>query len=45
MTADEIECLEEGGTEPTIALLLCLAATMALPPKNAPSSPSPIPSS
>jgi transcriptional regulator with XRE-family HTH domain len=26
MTADEIECIEEGGTEPTIALLRRLAA-------------------
>lgn len=28
MTADEIECIEEGGTEPTIALLPRLAAAM-----------------
>jgi hypothetical protein len=26
MTADEIECIEEGGTEPTVALLQRLAA-------------------
>ena len=26
MTADEIECIEEGGTEPTVALLRRLAA-------------------
>jgi hypothetical protein len=26
MNADEIECIEEGGTEPTIALLRRLAA-------------------
>ena len=26
MTADEIECIEEGGTDPTIALLRRLAA-------------------
>jgi ribosome-binding protein aMBF1 (putative translation factor) len=29
MTADEIECIEEGGTEPTIALLRRLAALSA----------------
>jgi hypothetical protein len=28
MTADEIECAEEGGTEPTIALLRHLAAAL-----------------
>ena len=28
MTADEIECTEEGGTEPTIALLRRLAAAL-----------------
>jgi transcriptional regulator with XRE-family HTH domain len=28
MTADEIECMEEGGTEPTIALLRRLAAAL-----------------
>ncbi len=28
LTADEIECIEEGGTEPTIALLRRLAAAM-----------------
>ena len=28
MAADEIECIEEGGTEPTIALLRCLAAAL-----------------
>jgi transcriptional regulator with XRE-family HTH domain len=28
MTADEIECIEEGGTEPTVALLLRLAAAL-----------------
>ena len=28
MTADEIECIEEGGTEPTIALLRRLAAAL-----------------
>jgi transcriptional regulator with XRE-family HTH domain len=28
MTADEIECIEEGGTEPTIALLRHLAAAL-----------------
>ena len=28
MTADEIECTEEGGTEPTIALLRHLAAAL-----------------
>ena len=28
MTADEIECAEEGGTEPTIALLWHLAAAL-----------------
>jgi transcriptional regulator with XRE-family HTH domain len=28
MSADEIECIEEGGTEPTIALLRCLAAAL-----------------
>jgi transcriptional regulator with XRE-family HTH domain len=36
MTADEIDCIEEGGTEPTIPLLRHLAAaptpTSALPP-------------
>jgi transcriptional regulator with XRE-family HTH domain len=30
MTADEIECTEEGGTEPTIALLRRLAADVHL---------------
>jgi transcriptional regulator with XRE-family HTH domain len=29
MTVDEIECIEEGGTEPTIALLRRLAAALA----------------
>jgi len=29
MSADEIECIEEGGTEPTIALLRRLAAALA----------------
>jgi transcriptional regulator with XRE-family HTH domain len=28
MTADEIECIEEGGTGPTIALLRRLAAAL-----------------
>jgi transcriptional regulator with XRE-family HTH domain len=28
MTIDEIECIEEGGTEPTIALLRLLAAAL-----------------
>lgn len=28
MTVDEIECIEEGGTEPTVALLRCLAAAL-----------------
>jgi transcriptional regulator with XRE-family HTH domain len=28
MTADELECIEEGGTEPTIALLRRLAAAL-----------------
>ena len=28
MTADEIECIEEGGTEPTISLLRRLAAAL-----------------
>ena len=28
MTDDEIECIEEGGTEPTIALLRHLAAAL-----------------
>jgi transcriptional regulator with XRE-family HTH domain len=28
VTADEIECIEEGGTEPTIALLRRLAAAL-----------------
>jgi transcriptional regulator with XRE-family HTH domain len=28
MTADEIECIEQGGTEPTIALLRRLAAAL-----------------
>ena len=28
MTIDEIECIEEGGTEPTIALLRHLAAAL-----------------
>lgn len=28
MTADEIECIEEGGTDPTIALLRRLAAAL-----------------
>ncbi len=28
MSVDEIECIEEGGTEPTIALLRRLAAAM-----------------
>jgi transcriptional regulator with XRE-family HTH domain len=28
MTVDEIECIEEGGTEPTIALLRHLAAAL-----------------
>jgi transcriptional regulator with XRE-family HTH domain len=28
MTADEVECIEEGGTEPTIALLRRLAAAL-----------------
>jgi transcriptional regulator with XRE-family HTH domain len=28
MTADEIECIEEGGTEPTVALLRHLAAAL-----------------
>jgi hypothetical protein len=30
MTIDEIECLEEGGTEPTIALLRRLDADVRL---------------
>ena len=29
MTTDEVECIEEGGTEPTIALLRRLAAALA----------------
>ncbi|SRR5712691_4783222 len=28
MTADEIECIEEGGTEPTVSLLRRLAAAL-----------------
>ena len=28
LTADEIECIEEGGTEPTVALLRRLAAAL-----------------
>jgi hypothetical protein len=28
MTDDDIERIEEGGTEPTIPLLCCLAATL-----------------
>ena len=28
LTTDEIECIEEGGTEPTIALLRRLAAAL-----------------
>lgn len=28
MTVDEIECIEEGGTEPTIALLRTLASAL-----------------
>jgi transcriptional regulator with XRE-family HTH domain len=28
LTADDIECIEEGGTEPTIPLLRCLAAAL-----------------
>jgi transcriptional regulator with XRE-family HTH domain len=28
MTADEVECIEEGGTEPTVALLRRLAAAL-----------------
>ena len=28
MTVDEIECIEEGGTEPTVALLRSLAAAL-----------------
>ena len=28
MTADEIECIEEGGTEPTVALLRLLAEAL-----------------
>jgi transcriptional regulator with XRE-family HTH domain len=28
MTADQIECIEEGGTEPTITLLRRLAAAL-----------------
>ncbi|GLX94709.1 helix-turn-helix domain-containing protein [Herbidospora sp. NBRC 101105] len=28
MTADEIECIEEGGTAPTVALLRLLAAAL-----------------
>jgi hypothetical protein len=28
MMADEIECIEEGGTEPTVALLRVLAAAL-----------------
>jgi len=28
MTADDIECIEEGGTEPTVALLRSLAAAL-----------------
>ena len=28
MTSEEIECIEEGGTEPTIPLLRCLAAAL-----------------
>lgn len=28
MTSDDIECIEEGGTEPTIALLRTLAAAL-----------------
>ncbi|HEX3924686.1 MAG TPA: hypothetical protein VHY31_20545 [Streptosporangiaceae bacterium] len=29
MLANEVECIEEGGTEPTIALLRRLAAALA----------------
>ena len=29
MTVDEMECIEDGGTEPTIALLRRLAAALA----------------
>ncbi|MDP4505923.1 helix-turn-helix transcriptional regulator [Nonomuraea sp. G32] len=32
MTEDEIECIEEGGTTPTIALLRRLAADVRLTP-------------
>jgi transcriptional regulator with XRE-family HTH domain len=28
MTDDEVECIEEGGTEPTVALLRHLAAAL-----------------
>jgi transcriptional regulator with XRE-family HTH domain len=28
MTSDEVECIEEGGTEPTVALLRQLAAAL-----------------
>ena len=28
ITTAEIECIEEGGTEPTVALLRCLAAAL-----------------
>lgn len=28
MTVDEVECIEEGGTEPTVALLRRLAAAL-----------------
>jgi hypothetical protein len=28
MTVDDVECLEEGGTEPTVALLRRLAAAL-----------------
>jgi len=29
MTVDDVECIEEGGTEPTVALLRRLAAALA----------------
>jgi len=32
MTADEIECIKEGGTEPTVALLRRWTPTCASPP-------------
>jgi transcriptional regulator with XRE-family HTH domain len=41
MTADEIECIEEGGTEPTIALLRRLAAALDADVRLTPGGPGP----